>query len=83
MSQLMDKDMNYSWRKQCKIPLAFTVENCIDELSICNMWKTHYESLLNRVQSCYLKAEVSSKTDKDTECASKFSIASITNLFSI
>ena len=64
-----------------KIPLASTVENCVDELSICDMWKTHYESLLNSVQSCDLKAEISSKTDKDTECTRKFSIASITNSF--
>ena len=48
---------------------------------MCDIWKTHYESLLNSVQSCDLNAEVSSKTDKDTECTRKFSIASITNSF--
>ena len=42
------------------------------------MWKTHYESLLNNVQSCDLKGDVSSKTDKDTR---KFLMASITNSF--
>ena len=45
------------------------------------MWKTHYVSLLNSVQSCDLKAEVTNKTDKDTECTRKFLIASITNSF--
>ena len=79
---LMDKDMNSFWhgiRKVniAKIPLASSFGNCVDELSICDMWKTHYESLLNSVQSCDLKAEVSSKTG----CTRKFSIASITNLF--
>ena len=83
---LMDKDMNSFWRgirkvNNAKIPLASTVKNCVDELSICDMWKTHYESLLNSVQSCDLKAEVSNKTDKDTECTRKFSITSITNSF--
>ena len=78
--------MNSFWRgirkvNNAKIPLASTVENCVDELSICDMWKTHYESLLNSVQSCDLKTEISSKTDKDTECTCKFSIASITNSF--
>ena len=74
---LMDKDMNSFWRgirkvNNAKIPLASTVENCVDELSICDMWKTHYESLLNSVQSCDLKTEISSKTDKDTECTRNF-----------
>ena len=45
------------------------------------MWKTHYESLLNSVQICDLKNEVSNKTAKDTECIRKLSIASIINLF--
>ena len=45
------------------------------------MWKTHYESLLNSVQSCDLKGEVSSKTAKDIECTLKFLIANITNSF--
>ena len=45
------------------------------------MCKLHYESFLNSEQSCDLKGEVSNKTSKDTECASKFSIASITNSF--
>ena len=49
---LMDKDMNSFWRgitnvNNAKIPLASTVESCIDESSICSMWKNHYESLLN------------------------------------
>ena len=53
---LIDKDMNSFWRgirkvNNAKIPLASTVENCVDELSICDKWKTHYESLLNSVQS--------------------------------
>ena len=57
---LMDKDKNSFWcgiRKvnNAKIPLASTVENCVDELSICDMWNAHYESLLNSVQSCDLK----------------------------
>ena len=87
---LMDKDLNSFWRgirkvNNAKIPLASTVENCVDELSICDMWKTHYESLLNSVQSCDLKTEISNKTDHSiqtiTECTRKFSIASITNLF--
>ena len=74
--------MNSFWHgirkvNNAKIPLASTFGNCVDELSICDMWKTHYESLLNSVQSCDLKAEVSSKTG----CTRKFSIASITNLF--
>ena len=43
---LMDKDMNSFWRgitkvNIAKIPLASTVEICVDEPSICNMWKIH------------------------------------------
>ena len=39
--------MNSFWRgikkvNNAKIPLASTVENRVDELSICDMWKTHY-----------------------------------------
>ena len=39
---LMDKDMNSFWGgitkvNNAKIPLACTVENCVDEPSICNM----------------------------------------------
>ena len=50
---LMNKDMNSFWCgitkvNNAKIPLASTVENCVDEPSICNMWKTHYDSLLNK-----------------------------------
>ena len=63
---LMDKDMNSSWRgitkvNNAKIPLASKVENCVDEPSICNMWKTHYDSLLSSVRSWKLKREVASK----------------------
>ena len=80
----VDRDINSFWpgiRKvnNAKIPFASTVDNCVDELSICDMWKTHYESILNSVQSCDLKAEISSKTG--IECTRKFSIASITNSF--
>ena len=64
-----------------KIRIASSAENCVDELSICDMWKTYYESLLNSVQICYLKGEVSRKTDKNTECTRKFSIVSIINSF--
>ena len=40
---LTDKDMNSFWRgitkvNNAKIPLASTVENCVDEPSICSMW---------------------------------------------
>ena len=39
---LMDIDMNSFWRgirkvNNAKIPLASTVENCVDELSICDI----------------------------------------------
>ena len=41
----MDKDMNSFWRgvtkvNNAKIPLASTVESCVDESSICSLWKT-------------------------------------------
>ena len=83
---LMDKDMNSFWRgitkvNYAKIPLASTVENCVDELSICNMWKTHYDSLLNSVRSCEQNSEVTSKITNASDFTRKFSIASITSSF--
>ena len=83
---LMDKNLNSFWRgitnvNNAKIPLASTVENCVDEPSICNMWKTHYDSLLNSVRSCEQKSEVASKITNVSEFTRKFSIASITSSF--
>ena len=82
----VDKDIIFFWRdirkvNNANIPLSSTVDNCVNELSIFDMWKTHYESFLNSVQSYDLKSEVSSKTAKDSECTRTFSIASITNSF--
>ena len=83
---LMDKDMNSFWRgitkvNTAKIPLASTVESCIDESSICSMWKNHYESLLNSVKSWDLNNEVSNEFTKITEFSCKVSVASIANSF--
>ena len=83
---LMDKDMNSFWRgitkvNNAKIPVAPTVENCVDEPSICSMWKKHYEFLLNSVKSCDLNNEVSNEFTKITEFSCKVSVASITNSF--
>ena len=66
---LMDKNMNSFWRgitkdNNAKIPLASTVENCVDEPSICSVWKNHYESLLDSVKSCDLNNEVSTNSLK-------------------
>ena len=41
---LMDKDINSFWRvitkvNNAQIPLASTVENCVDNPSICNLWE--------------------------------------------
>ena len=66
-----------------KISLVSTFENCVDELSICNMWKTHYDSLLNSVQSCELKSEVTNKITNVSDFTRKFSIASIISLFGL
>ena len=79
---LMDKDMNSFWHgitkvNNAKIPLASTVENCVDESSICNMWKTHYDSLLNSVRSCEQKSEVTSKITNVSDFTRKFSIAAL------
>ena len=54
---LMDKGINSFWRgitkvNNAKVPLASTVENCVDEPTICNMWKTHYDSFQTRLVSC-------------------------------
>ena len=83
---LMDKNTNSFWRcitkvNNAKIPLASKVENCVDEPSICNMWKTHYDSLLNSVRSCEQKSEVTSQITNVSEFTRKFSIASITSSF--
>ena len=80
---LINKDMNSFWHgiakvNNAKVTLASTVENCVDEPSICNMWKTHYD-LLNSVQSCELKSEVSSKITNVSDFTRKLSIASITS----
>ena len=83
---LMVKDMISFWRgitkvNNAKIPLASTVENCVDEPSICSMWKNHYEPLLNSVKSCDLNNEVSNEFTKITEFSCKVLIASITKSF--
>ena len=54
---------------------------CLDEHSICNIWKTHYDSLLNSVRSCEQKSEVTSKTTNASDFTRKFSIANITSSF--
>ena len=64
-----------------KKPLASTVENCVDEPSICSMWKTHYDSLLNSVRSCEQKSEVTSKITNVSDFTRKISIVSITSSF--
>ena len=79
---IMDKDMNSFWRgitkvNNAKIPSASTVENSVDEPSICSMWKNHYESLLNSVKSCDLNNEVSGEFTKITEFSCKVSVGSI------
>ena len=77
--------MNSFWRgipkvNNAKIPLASTVENCVDEPSICSVTvcrKKHYESLLNSVKSCDLNNEVSNEFTKITEFSCKISVANI------
>ena len=81
---LMNKDMNSFWPgitkvNNAKIPLASTIENCFDEPSICNMWKTYYDSLLNSAQSCEQKSEVTSKITNVSDFTRKCSIAGITS----
>ena len=78
--------MNSFWHvitkvNNAKIPLASTVENCVYVPSIYTMWKTHYDFLLNSVQSYELKSEVTSKITKVSDCTQKFWIASITRSF--
>ena len=87
----MGEEMNSFWRgitkvNNANIPLASTVENCVDEPSICNMWKTHdskYDSLLNSARSCELKSEVTSKITNASDFTRKFFIASITSSFTL
>ena len=79
---LMDKDMNSFWRvitkaNNANIPLASTVESCVDESSICSMWKNHYESLLNSVKSCDLNNEVSNEFTKITEFSCKVQLLAL------
>ena len=64
-----------------KIPLASTVEHCVDEPSICSVWKNHYESLFNSVKSWELNNDVSNEFTKITEFSCKVSVASIANSF--
>ena len=52
----MNNDMNGFWKDvhkitNSKVPLATKVDGCVGGAKIAEMWKCHYKSLLNSVQS--------------------------------
>ena len=53
---MMNNDMNGFWKDvhkitNSKVPLATKVDGCVGDAKIADMWKCHYKSLLNSVQS--------------------------------
>ena len=53
---MMNNDMNGFWKDvhkitNSKVPLATKVDGCVGDAKIAEMWKCHYKSLLNSVQS--------------------------------
>ena len=53
---MMNNDMNGFWNDvhkitNYKVPLATKVDGCVGDAKIAEMWKCHYKSLLNSVQS--------------------------------
>ena len=60
---MMNNDMNGFWKDvhkitNSKVPLATTVDGCVGDAKIAEMWKCHYKSLLNSVQSVNSKNSV-------------------------
>ena len=53
---MMNNDINGFWKDvhkitNSKVPLATKVNECVGDAKIAEMWKCHYKSLLNSVQS--------------------------------
>ena len=67
---MMNNDMNGFWKDvhkitNCKVPLATKVDGCVGDAKIAEMWKCHYKSLLNSVQSGNSKNSVITITPFD------------------
>ncbi len=62
--KLLSKDSKQFWKEIKKLKgentnsLAFTIENISGEKNICDLWKDHYESILNSSKSTTLKTKI-------------------------
>ena len=67
---MMNNGMNGFWKDvhkitNSKVPLATKVDGCVGDAKIAEMWKCHYKSLLNSVQSGNSKNSVITITPFD------------------
>ena len=70
--KLLSKDTKQFWKEikklkgDCNNNVAFTIENVSGEQNICNLWKDHYESILNSSKDTRLKSHVMNELSKCT-----------------
>ena len=62
-NSLMEEDMTSFWKgikkdSNARVPLANTIDNCIGDKEVCDMWQAHYKTLLNSVKISSSKAFV-------------------------
>ena len=66
---LLEKNMLSFWKgvkkeNNSRLPLSTKFNNCVGEESICNLWQTHYQTLLNSVKTTEHKERVLIETDE-------------------